>query len=66
MGGAVNDKNEQLNYLNQKIQMIGDLLDAIEPEDTTVEDIDRILEMLDQLEGKCKVFRNSWESKGAE
>lgn len=34
------------------------MLDTIEPEDAGVEEIDRIIEMLDEIENKCKKFRN--------
>jgi hypothetical protein len=33
-------------------------LDAIEPEHTELEDIDRLIEMIDDLESKCREFNN--------
>lgn len=38
--------------------MFLDVLDAIEPEDTEIEDIDRLIEMIDDLESKCREFNN--------
>lgn len=34
------------------------MLDSMDPEETGVEEIDRIIEMLDEIENKCKKFRN--------
>lgn len=33
-------------------------LDSMDPEETGVEEIDRIIEMLDEIETKCRKFRN--------
>ena len=38
--------------------MFIDVLDAIDPEDTDLEDIDRLISMLDDMESKCKEFNN--------
>lgn len=34
------------------------MFDSMDPEETGVEEIDRIIEMLDEIENKCKKFRN--------
>ncbi len=41
--------------------MFLDVLDAIEPEETELEDIDRLIEMIDDLETKCREFNNREE-----
>lgn len=38
--------------------MFLDVLEAIEPEDTEIEDIDRLIAMIDDLESKCREFNN--------
>ena len=38
--------------------MFLDVLDAIDPEDTDLEDIDRLIEMVDELESKCREFNH--------
>lgn len=38
--------------------MFIEVLDAIEPENTELEDIDRLIEMIDDLESKCREFNN--------
>ncbi|KAF0820600.1 MULTISPECIES: SE1561 family protein [unclassified Cytobacillus] len=58
MGSPIQDKNSQVTFLKQRLNMFLDVLDAIEPEDTEIEDIDRLIEMIDELESKCREFNN--------
>ncbi|MDQ6596044.1 hypothetical protein E2K98_21015 [Bacillus salipaludis] len=58
MGNPVQDKNLQVTFLKQRLNMFLDVLDAIDPEDTDLEDIDRLLSMLDDMESKCREFNN--------
>jgi hypothetical protein len=38
--------------------MFLDVLDAIEPEDTELDDIDRLIGMVDEMESKIKEFNH--------
>ncbi|HJV16793.1 MAG TPA: SE1561 family protein [Bacillales bacterium] len=58
MGSLINDKNKQVDFLKQRLNMFLDMLDAIDPEDTDLDDIDRMIAMVDELETKCKEFKN--------
>lgn len=58
MGSPVQDKNQQVTFLKQRLNMFIDVLDAIDPEDTDLDDIDRLISMLDDMESKCKEFNN--------
>ncbi|KOP71042.1 SE1561 family protein [Cytobacillus solani] len=61
MGSPIKDKNSQVSFLKQRLNMFLDVLDAIEPEETELEDIDRLIEMIDDLETKCREFNNREE-----
>ncbi|MFF2448461.1 SE1561 family protein [Neobacillus sp. NPDC058068] len=63
MGIPIKDKNSQVDFLKQRLNMFIDVLDAIDPEDTDLEDIDRLISMLDDMESKCKEFNNREVSK---
>jgi hypothetical protein len=54
LGSPINDKNTQVDFLKQRLNMFLDMLDAIDPEDTDLDDIDRMIAMIDELETKCK------------
>lgn len=58
MGTPITDKNEQIEFLKKRLEMFLELLDAIEPETTDVNDIDRLLKIIDELELKCREFQN--------
>ncbi|KON89768.1 hypothetical protein AF332_25120 [Sporosarcina globispora] len=58
MGSPIQDKNSQVTFLKQRLNMFLDVLEAIEPEDTELEDIDRLIAMIDDLESKCREFNN--------
>lgn len=57
MGNAVHDKDSQVLYLKQRLNMFLEVLDSIDPETTELEDIDRLIEMIDDLEMKCEQFK---------
>lgn len=58
MGNQINDKNVQVSFLKQRLNMFIDVLDAIDPEETDLEDIDRLISILDEMESKCREFNN--------
>ncbi|MCP1122205.1 hypothetical protein CN326_20830 [Bacillus sp. AFS018417] len=57
MGNATYDKDSQLVYLKERLNMFLEVIDTIEPEDVELEDVDRLLEMLDDIEFKCEQFK---------
>ncbi|MFB6468240.1 SE1561 family protein [Cytobacillus sp. Hz8] len=58
MGSPIKEKQSQVVFLKQRLNMFLDVLDAIEPENTELEDIDRLIEMIDELESKCREFQH--------
>lgn len=52
------DKDSQINYLKQRLNIFMEVLDAIDPEETKLEDIDRLLQMIDDIEEKCEQFKS--------
>lgn len=61
MGKSITDKNDQLSYLKERLTMFMEVLDHIEPESTELEDIDRLIGMLDDLEDKVVQFKTRSE-----
>ena len=41
--------------------MFLEVIDSLDPESTDLEDIDRLIGMLDDLEGKYERFKKDWE-----
>lgn len=48
----------QVNFLKQRLNMFLETLDAIDPEETDLEDIDRLIEMVDELESTVQEFKH--------
>ncbi|MEC2113366.1 SE1561 family protein [Bacillus stercoris] len=61
MGNAVNNKDQQIDYLKNRLDMFMNVIDSLDPEATDVEDIDRLINMLDDLEAKYERFKKDWE-----
>ncbi|MCM3714462.1 SE1561 family protein [Halalkalibacter oceani] len=60
MGGAIHDKKTQLHYLQNRFDLVMQMLETIDPDEAGVEEIDRLLAILDEIELKCKQFRHDW------
>ncbi|MFS0820424.1 SE1561 family protein [Bacillus sp. 1P02SD] len=61
MGNAIQDKDQQIVYLKNRLNMFLEVIDSMDPESTDLEDIDRLIEMLDDLEGKYERFKKDWK-----
>ncbi|KIQ94657.1 hypothetical protein LH47_01214 [Anoxybacillus thermarum] len=61
LGNAVSVQNLQLSYLKTRLNMFLEVLEAIDPETTELEDIDRLIQMIDDLEMKYERFKKDWE-----
>lgn len=59
MGNQISNPEQQVSYLKDRLQMFLEVLDTIEPETTDLEDIDRLIQMMDDLELKMDQFKNT-------
>lgn len=63
MGKSITDKDQQVTYLKERLQIFLEVLDAIDPETTELEDIDRLIQMMDDLEDKMDQFNDRPENQ---
>lgn len=56
MSNPIKSKEQQVNYLKERLEIFLEVLDAIDPETTELEDIDRLIKMMDDLEEKMGQF----------
>ncbi|MDQ0220409.1 hypothetical protein J2S21_003559 [Peribacillus cavernae] len=59
VGKSIVDKDDQLTYLKERLSMFMTVLENIEPENTDLEDIDRLIGIIDELETKVEQFKRS-------
>ncbi|MBZ5202784.1 hypothetical protein HU147_16375 [Planomicrobium chinense] len=57
MGKSITNKEQQVTYMKQRLNMFLEVLDAIEPETAELEDIDRLIAMVDELDDKMQQFK---------
>ena len=50
MGNSIQDKSSQKEYIKNRIDLLVDVLDSIDAETAGIDEIDKIISMLDDLE----------------
>lgn len=56
MSKPITDKKQQVTYLRERLEMFLEVLDALNPETAELDDIDRLIQMMDDLEDKMEQF----------
>ncbi len=56
MSNPITNKEQQVNYLKERLEIFLEVLDSIDPETTELDDIDRLIKMMDDLEEKIDQF----------
>lgn len=56
MSKPITDKKQQVSYLRERLEMFLEVLDALDPETAELDDIDRLIQMMDDLEDKMEQF----------
>ena len=62
MSNPITNKEQQVTYLKERLEIFLEVLEAIDPETTELEDIDRLIEMMDDLEQKMDQFQGRNET----
>ncbi len=52
------NREDQVKYLKDRLELFIEVLNQMEPETTDVEDIDRLIEIVDSIEEKFQSFKN--------
>lgn len=66
MGKSITNKDQQVSYLKERLQIFMEVLEAIDPETTELEDIDRLIAMVDDIEVKMDTFKKRTNSEEQE
>ncbi|MCM2676777.1 SE1561 family protein [Alkalicoccobacillus plakortidis] len=64
MGGAIHDKEQHLSYLKNRLQLLITSLDSMDSETAEPADLERFLQMINQIEIKAVQFKKEWEREG--
>ncbi|CAM3831963.1 SE1561 family protein [Alkalicoccus chagannorensis] len=55
------EKQRKLHQLQDRMDMLMEMLDNLDPEETSIEDIDQLISRLDELETQCRQYRSHYE-----
>jgi hypothetical protein len=58
LGNPIKDNNTQVVFLKQRLDMFAELLEAIDPEEADLEDIDRMIQIVEEMDAKCREFKH--------
>lgn len=61
MGKATDNRSSQLSYLQNRVHMLQQVIDSMEGEAADTTDLDRLLDMMDDLRMKVERYRKDWE-----
>lgn len=61
MGKATNDRSSQMNYLQNRIQMLQQVIESMDGETADPSDLDRLLSMIEDLRLKVERYKKDWE-----
>lgn len=53
----IQDKNTQVKYLKERLEIFLEVLEAIDEETAGIEDIDCLIKMIDDIEEKIEQFK---------
>lgn len=56
---SVNDQNKQVTYLKERLEIFLEVLDEVDAETADVEEIDRLIQMIDEIEKKLEQFKSN-------
>lgn len=58
LGSPIKESNTQVVFLKHRLNAFMDLLDAIDPEEADLADIDRMIAIVEEMDAKCREFKN--------
>ncbi|MYL34604.1 hypothetical protein GLW05_13480 [Pontibacillus yanchengensis] len=61
MGKATDNRASQINYLKNRMNMLQQVVDSMEAESVGPDDMNQLLHMMHELEGKIERFKKDWQ-----
>ena len=63
MGKAAQHPSQQFHYIKNRIQMLNQVMSSMDAEDVDIDDFNRVLDMIEQLQVKMSRFKKDWEQE---
>ncbi|MBN8236115.1 hypothetical protein JF544_12695 [Halobacillus kuroshimensis] len=63
MGKAVENTSDQFRYVKNRIDMLHQVVESMDPEELDREDFQRVHQMVEQLHIKMDRFKKDWDAR---
>ncbi|MGP4068542.1 SE1561 family protein [Halobacillus sp. B29] len=63
MGKAAQHPSDQFHYIKNRIKMLNQVVSSMDADEVDMDDFNRILEMIQQLQIKMERFKKDWDQK---
>ncbi|MYL49584.1 hypothetical protein GLV98_08800 [Halobacillus litoralis] len=63
MGKAAQHPSQQFHYIKNRIQMLNQVVSSMDAENVDIQDFNRVLDMIEQLQVKMARFKKDWEQE---
>lgn len=61
MGKATSEKEKQIHYLQERLAMIDTMLEGMNPDLAGLDEIERLIAVVEDVEIKLRRFQKDWE-----
>lgn len=65
MGKAAQHPSQQFHYIKNRIQMLNQVVSTMDDDDVDIDDFNRVLDMIEQLQMKMNRFKKDWEQENS-
>jgi hypothetical protein len=62
MGNSIHETSQQIQYIQLRLRMFGEVLEQLEAEQIEPEDVERLVKMIEDIEKKLMVFQTTKSS----
>lgn len=63
MGKAAQQPSDQFTYIKNRIHMLNQVVSTMEAENVDIDDFNRVLDMIQQLQMKMERFKKDWDTR---
>ncbi|MFC0525059.1 SE1561 family protein [Pontibacillus salicampi] len=61
MGKAADNRHSQIQYVQNRVNMLQHVVQSMDAHSVEVEDLDQLLHLMNELEGKIERFKKDWQ-----
>ncbi|MGI8316527.1 SE1561 family protein [Halobacillus mangrovi] len=63
MGKAAKHPSDQFHYIKNRVKMLNQVVSTMDADEVDIDDFNRVLDMIQQLQIKMERFKKDWDSE---